>query len=405
MPHPSPRRASKSLWRPTLGVGLAALPLLAAPAAQADPAVLVSGGFLLTGSLGTHNGNGPGFEVTLPIFPDGHDPTGFGPLFQMSWLGDDRARRVYGMELIHLIGGLELAWSDRLIQGQSVQGVHLGPFVSLGFVSLGLRFVVPTQGDAFEAGLSLALKLPVPVYGDPRFLQFGAHGRPLREGGRPVRAPVLVGARSPAARGPSPGQRRALAAAWLEDAQEEHASVATFERLALMLAAHGAPEALVRLARQAAVEEADHARRCFEVAGALLGRRLHAAPIPVPQGPPDDLRTLAVEGLAEGELGEAVAAQCAEIAADSASGAVRTHLRIIARDEARHAALSGLVRRWAEGVGGLEVRRAVSAARADLPQSVPPRAEPEGAVARRWGRLPARQQAEVFARVRARLPA
>lgn len=405
MPKSTRHNASPFGPRTLFGAGLATLPLLLSAPAQADPAALISGGFLLTGGLGTHPASGIGFEVSVPIFPDGHKAAGLGPLYQMTWVGDDRAKRMIGIEFIQTIAGLELGWSDRLYKGESLQGIHVAPFLGVGVGSVALRTVVPTHGQAWEVGLALTLKLPLPVAGETHFLSFGGHGRPLREAGRPVRAPVLLGARRAMARGLAPGDRQALAAAWLEDALEEHASVANFERLALMLAAHGAPAALVQAARRAAADEADHAERCFEVAGALLGRHLVAAPIAVPQGAPDDLRTLAVDGLKEGELGEQVAADCAEIAADSAAGPVQVHLRTIARDEARHAWLSGTVRRWAEGVGGDVVRRAVAAARNDLPHATPPRPEPEGDRARRWGRLPAAQHAEVFARVRARLPA
>lgn len=377
--------------------------VLAAAPAVADEGVLhLSVGYLHTFSWGDAPGSGPGFEVSLPYNPVNHEVWGGGPLVQASWLDGKVPRWVVGAEVFYWLGGLEVGWSHRpLDDGTALQGVHLGPFISLAFVSVGGRFVVPVTGEAYEAGISLAVKLPWAIVGEPRFITV-PHGRPLRVDGRAVRAPLRLGRRLPPARLPR-AERRALAAMWLEDALEEHASVAAFAKLARDLAARGAPAALVGEAERAAADEADHARRCFAVAGRLLGRAVDAVPVAVPAGPPPSLAEMALDSLREGCLGEAVAAEQARQAADQAEGSVAHHLRVIAADEARHARLSAQVVAWAEGVGGARVRRQVAEAVASLPRCAVPRPEPVGAAARAWGRLDAAAQLEAFSRVRARL--
>ena len=114
-------------------------------------------------------------------------------------------------------------------------------------------------------------------------------GRALRLGGRTVAAPSAdtdgwdVG-RSVSEPAPlSPASRRALARLWTESARGEHASVPAFCRLSLSLLALGAPARLVEAAHRAALEEIEHARLAFSLAGAYAG-------VPVGPGPLLELR-------------------------------------------------------------------------------------------------------------------
>lgn len=269
--------------------------------------------------------------------------------------------------------------------------------MSLGFLSIAGRFVVPVSG---EAGLCLGVKVPFPVVGELNILPHGmGHGRPLRRDGRPVRSNLRVGRRRPMVR-MALAERLALLGAWLEDAQAEHASVATLLQLERHLAAGGAPDALLQEARRAAADEADHARRCFAVVGALLGREIAAAPIAPGDTPPPSLTELAVDSLREGCLGEGVAAEQRRRAMTQAAEAIPAHLAVMSHGEARHAALAERVIAWACDTGGPAVRDAVASARAALPPTDTPRPEPD---APRWGRLSAEGQAAAYAKVRARL--
>jgi hypothetical protein len=127
----------------------------------------------------------------------------------------------------------------------------------------------------------------------------------------------------------------------------ERESVPAFERLAAELATHGAPDALVRDAKRAANDERMHARvmtRLARRAGATVPRWRPS------RGPVRPLRALAEENAREGcvreTFGALVAAwQCVR----AADPKLRAAMRVIARDETRHAALAWRVDAWARG--------------------------------------------------------
>ncbi|MFN3197175.1 MAG: ferritin-like domain-containing protein [Bradymonadia bacterium] len=391
------------------------LPISMLPwAAQAeDPVVLLSGGYTFTSVWGSSPGHGHGFELSLPIFPDDKGVVGFAPLLQGRWLDNDQDMSLtVGGELIGPLIGLEIAHSTRYRDGVKREGVHLGPFISaFGVFNLAGRFVMPIDEGAGEYGLTLSIKIPLPVAGEFNFGIGAPHGRPLRIAGQPVRVQVMYGPQiGPGAPGMSAEMRWRIAQAWIEDAQMEHASVAAFDLIADQLEGHGAPSALVAEARRAARDEADHARRCLSIAGALLGRPVYLAPIDdavltTARASMPTLSQMATDSLEEGCLGEAVAAAEITSAAWHAMGPVAAHMHTIAADEARHARLSEAIVTWAEGVGGVSVAAAVQAARAALPRHVMPRAEPHGVTARDWGRPTAEAQVHAFMRRRHQLTA
>jgi hypothetical protein len=153
-----------------------------------------------------------------------------------------------------------------------------------------------------------------------------------------------------------PAERAALADAWLEDALAEHASVASFARATLELMAVGAPPELLGATQAAARDEIDHARRCFALASAYAGRPLGPGALVSPAPREAGLAALACATFVEGCVGETIAALVAERALASASDpTVRATLRVIARDEARHAALAWRTVAWAIDRGGDDV--------------------------------------------------
>lgn len=125
----------------------------------------------------------------------------------------------------------------------------------------------------------------------------------------------------------------------------EAQSVGAFERVAAELRHHGAPDALLRGARRSAREEREHARRMASLCEARgLGD--------VPEGERVEglrsLEELAVENAAEGCAGETWGALLAMHQAERAAAPdVREAMAVIAKDEARHAALSWALHRWA----------------------------------------------------------
>lgn len=154
-----------------------------------------------------------------------------------------------------------------------------------------------------------------------------------------------------------------LAEQWLQDALAEHASVASFARVTLELLALGAPPDLVQQAQQAGLDEIDHARRCFALASRYAGRPLGPGALAPPPPRPADLTRMAVDTFIEGCIGETIAALIAErsIAGCTDPDVVET-LKVIADDEARHAALAWRTIAWAIEQGGDDVREALSAA-------------------------------------------
>jgi len=141
----------------------------------------------------------------------------------------------------------------------------------------------------------------------------------------------------------------------------EAASVPAFERLADELAAHGAPERLVRAARRSAEEEVRHARAMESLAVR------HGAGMPevkVAAFRERSLEALALENAVEGCVRETFGALLAGWQARCAEEAgIREALARIAPDELRHAELSYAIDAWALGRLSPEARARVEAAR------------------------------------------
>ncbi|MCB9766496.1 MAG: hypothetical protein H6739_42370 [Alphaproteobacteria bacterium] len=189
-------------------------------------------------------------------------------------------------------------------------------------------------------------------------------GRPFEIDGRATLAPVAAGGGwntdgigltedLPAA------SRAALAAAWLQDARAEHASVASFARFSLRLLALGAPAGLVADAQAAMGDEIRHARVCFGLASRYAGEPLAPGPLPMAGAlcGGEDLAAVAVEVLREGAVGETLGALLAEEMRQRATDPqARAALDEIAADEARHAQMAWRFLRWAVEQGGEDLR-------------------------------------------------
>jgi len=135
-----------------------------------------------------------------------------------------------------------------------------------------------------------------------------------------------------------PSAKDALGLVFSRMAYLEAASVDAFLQLEEELIALCAPAALVTAAREARLDEVDHAARMHALAHRFGGRQRKVVVAP---------RTLrsafelaldnAVEGCVRETFGALLATHQAEHASDEE---IRTTMRIIARDETRHAALS-----------------------------------------------------------------
>jgi hypothetical protein len=216
----------------------------------------------------------------------------------------------------------------------------------------------------------------------------GVEGRPLRVRGKIVAAPLAEseGWRSagaePDVSSLSPGARAILAQTWIENARSEHASVPAFSRLSLTLMSLGAPARLVEGAHRAALEEIEHARLAFALAGAYAGQSVAPGALPELRSAPavtaGSLSELAIESLTDGCLNEGFAA-----AAATASGArardvaVREAWSAIARDESSHADLAWDVLQWCLDQGDPALGRRLRKAIHTVPPSVAAPGAPE----------------------------
>lgn len=162
----------------------------------------------------------------------------------------------------------------------------------------------------------------------------------------------------------SASAKQLLVNAWLEDAQLEHASVASFARLSLELMGLGAPPALIAASQQASLDEIRHAQACFGLASSFAGECLGPAALDLTGAfASKTLEQVAVSAFREGCVGETVAALLAQeqlrVAQDPA---VRVALRGIAEDETQHAELAWRVVSWALNQGGQSIALALRAA-------------------------------------------
>lgn len=193
-------------------------------------------------------------------------------------------------------------------------------------------------------------------------------GRPFLVAGRERRAPTVERGEwsldFPPAVELDAGARAALRTAWAEDASMEHASVAAFARFTLQLLALGAPADLVAASQRASLDEIEHARACYALAG-----RYGAAPCGPAALPLGDLRLetsieeVVATAFVEGCIGETVAAAFAyEALAGATDPSVREVLARIEDEEARHAELAWKFVAWACRIEPARAGRAVRAA-------------------------------------------
>jgi len=221
----------------------------------------------------------------------------------------------------------------------------------------------------------------------------GCRGRPLSIGGTAAiavqRSPLPAQPRSELRPGANSGaaltasltvaQRDQLASFWTDLALAEHASIAEFHRVSLELLRFGAPEALIAAAQRAAIDEARHARRAFELASSYAGERLSAGAMQLPVAMPlaATLVELARNTVQGGCIAETQsAALCMRLASRATDPKVKAVLDGIVRDELRHAELAWAIVRWAMDVGGAAVKEAVAIELGARPSASAPNGAP-----------------------------
>jgi hypothetical protein len=331
------------------------LSMRAGPEVRAQPpGAVLEGRGTFTMGLGSASGE-RGMQLGIPLslsggsrlaggdgegtFESGLEYTSVGERFGF------RAGGRIGMQLGKASGGYVGLRGGPVLMLKPPRDLHASPAITLeGLVAYG------TGGDVEGGGLfGLCLSVDLDHYSG--FKLNMRSGRPLRcaDGGT-WRGRAQLGRRRSASLGRqlASAERDRIGLSYLEDGLDEHASVPAFERLALELGEHGAPPSLIARARSAAAEEIRHARACFALAAAYLGRDVRAPSLPyvrVRRARP--LLEIAHESWWDGCVGEGAAAEVVRARAAAAhDSSERRALRGIARDERDHARLAADVVAW-----------------------------------------------------------
>jgi hypothetical protein len=396
-----------------LFIGVMAVP------ARADWWINEGSGFLVPGYIhsetwGDEPASGNGVELTYDYYPVLQSPGA--PGYAVGLLGQWERYQAPGHDRFAIGGqvmapfyGLELAYAQRAASGDrlTTHGVHVAPFVSLGALSLAIRATIPVsameRNYGTEFGFTLGVKIPVLLHGEGFDLSF-PHGRPLKLAERTVVASLSPDRRGwaaqsderalfPAVAPLNATERFAVSEHWLRCALEEHASIASFSRLALELLSLGAPPELVAGAHSAALDELRHARRCLGVCRALRAGapELGVFPDATRGVRPVTVPELAVATFREGCLGEQRAARAlAHAALEATSRELAELLRGLASDETRHAEYAWHIVEWCLGEDRENVERGVREVLALERASVP--VAPKDELPPGWGRLSPRRE-------------
>lgn len=138
--------------------------------------------------------------------------------------------------------------------------------------------------------------------------------------------------------------------ALLREVAEEHASIAAFARTTCELMALGAPLSLLRETARALADEVEHTERTLAWATRITGKSVTIAALPAAAAPlregPTQVEALFRDVFRGGAVGETLAAALADEESLRGPEEMREHYRVLADDEARHAALAFTTLRW-----------------------------------------------------------
>lgn len=138
--------------------------------------------------------------------------------------------------------------------------------------------------------------------------------------------------------------------ALLREVAEEHASIAAFARTTCELMALGAPLSLLRETARALADEVEHTERTLAWATRITGKSVTIAALPAAAAPlregPTQVEALFRDVFRGGAVGETLAAALADEEGLRGPEEMREHYRVLADDEARHAALAFTTLVW-----------------------------------------------------------
>lgn len=170
----------------TLAILLCPLSAAAAERTRRDGLVFVSPGYVYGHVEGGSPATAHGFELSVHYL---HPETGLGvgAFGQLQRYDGDHNRFAGGAQVTFAIVGLEIGYAHRdagagsavgaglggeaTTHRSQTSGVHLAPFVSLGFVYLAYRWTIPVAEGAppthgGEHAITVGIKIPLQVRGD-----------------------------------------------------------------------------------------------------------------------------------------------------------------------------------------------------------------------------------------------
>ena len=129
---------------------------------------------------------------------------------------------------------------------------------------------------------------------------------------------------------------------WLQQAEGEHASIASFARHTLQLMSIGAPSELLEASQAAAIDEIKHAKMCYGLASTFMDKEVIPGVLDVDKSLnelelKDIIRSIIQEGCMEETLAAIEAHYRESLAQDPF---VKVALKEIAEDETKHAKLA-----------------------------------------------------------------
>ena len=135
---------------------------------------------------------------------------------------------------------------------------------------------------------------------------------------------------------------------WLQYAEAEHASIASFARHTLQLMSIGAPSYLLMASQKASLDEIKHAKICYGFAGAFLGVDFEPGPLDVDGSleklnPREIIRSVIQDGCIEETL-SAIEAKFSSY--KSSNPTIKKSWIEIASDETNHAQFAWNTIRW-----------------------------------------------------------
>lgn len=153
---------------------------VASPApAAADVPVFVSPGYVHSFVQGRSPASGNGAELSSAFFFGRRTLAQAGAFGQVEALSGERgvSTRLAAGAHVSIYGvGLETAYAIRTADAAHgrTDGVHLAPFVSIGWWSLAYRWTIALRGDhGSDHGFVLGIKVPIPIGTDFDRLDLG----------------------------------------------------------------------------------------------------------------------------------------------------------------------------------------------------------------------------------------